>query len=44
LKTRLLGIVAELCRCSRSSEHTARCVVERCGQEPCACVSRLTAD
>jgi RNA polymerase sigma-70 factor (ECF subfamily) len=44
LKTRLLGIVAELCRCSRSSEHTARCVLERCGQEPCACVSRLTAD
>jgi len=44
LKTRLLGIVAELCRCVRSSEHTARCVVERCGQEPCACVSRLTAD
>jgi RNA polymerase sigma factor (sigma-70 family) len=44
LKTRLLGIVAELCRCARSSEHTARCVLERCGQEPCACVSRLTAD
>ena len=44
LKARLLEIVAELCRCSRSSEHTARCVLERCGQEPCACVSRLTAD
>jgi RNA polymerase sigma-70 factor (ECF subfamily) len=44
LKAQLLEIVAELCRCSRSSEHTARCVLERCGQEPCACVSRLTAD
>jgi RNA polymerase sigma-70 factor (ECF subfamily) len=44
LKAPLLEIVAELCRCSRGSEHTARCVLERCGQEPCACVSRLTAD
>jgi RNA polymerase sigma-70 factor (ECF subfamily) len=44
LKAQLLEIVAELCRCSRSSEHTAQCVLDRCGQEPCACVSRLTAD
>ena len=44
LKSRLLQVVAELCRCSRSSEHTARCMLERCGQEPCACVTRLTAD
>jgi len=44
LKARLLAIVAELCACSRSSEHTAQCPLERCGQEPCACVSRLTAD
>ncbi len=44
LKSRLLEVVGELCRCSRSSEHTARCTLERCGQEPCACVSRLTAD
>ena len=44
LKARLLEIVAQLCRCSRSSEHTTRCVLDRCGQEPCDCVSRLTAD
>jgi RNA polymerase sigma-70 factor (ECF subfamily) len=44
LKARLLAIVAELCACSRSSEHTAQCVLDRCGLEPCACVSRLTAD
>jgi RNA polymerase sigma-70 factor (ECF subfamily) len=47
LKTQLLEIVAELCRCSRSGEHTAQCALERCGQcgqEPCACVARLTAD
>ena len=44
LKSRLLAIVAELCACSRSSEHTAQCVLERCGQEPCACVSRLFAE
>jgi len=44
LKARLLAIVAELCACSRSSEHTAQCPLERCGQEPCACVSRLSAD
>jgi RNA polymerase sigma-70 factor, ECF subfamily len=47
LKGRLLAMVAELCRCSRSSEHTAQCLLERCGQcgqEPCACVARLTAD
>ena len=44
LKSRLLEMVAELCRCSRGGEHTTRCVLERCGQEPCACVSRLFAD
>jgi hypothetical protein len=44
LKARLLAIVAELCGCSRSSEHTAQCVLERCGQEACECVARLTAD
>lgn len=44
LKSRLLEMVAELCRCSRDSEHTTRCVLDRCGQEPCACVSRLIAD
>jgi RNA polymerase sigma-70 factor (ECF subfamily) len=47
LKTRLLELVAELCRCSRSSEHTAQCTLEQCGQcgqKPCACVARLAAD
>jgi RNA polymerase sigma-70 factor (ECF subfamily) len=44
LKTRLLGMVADLCRCSADREHTVRCVLERCGQEACECVSRLTAD
>ena len=44
LRSRLLEMVAELCRCSRDSEHTTRCVLDRCGEEPCACVSRLTAD
>jgi RNA polymerase sigma-70 factor (ECF subfamily) len=47
LKARLLAVVAELCACSRSSEHTAQCALERCGQcgqEPCACVARLAAD
>lgn len=44
LKARLLEIVAELCACSRNGEHTTRCVLDRCGQEPCACVSRLTTD
>ena len=44
LKSRLLESVAELCRCSRDSEHTAQCVLDRCGQEPCECVARLTAD
>jgi len=47
LKARLLEMGAELCRCARDSEHTARCGLDRCGQcgqEPCECVSRLTAD
>jgi RNA polymerase sigma-70 factor (ECF subfamily) len=44
LKSRLLEIVAELCQCSRDGDHTARCVLERCGAEPCACVTRLLAD
>jgi RNA polymerase sigma-70 factor (ECF subfamily) len=44
LKVRLLEMVAELCRCSRDREHTTRCVLERCGEEPCACISRLAAD
>ncbi len=44
LKSRLLEIVAELCRCSRDGEHTTRCLLERCGQEACACVSRLFAE
>lgn len=47
LKARLLAIVAELCACSRSSEHTAQCALDRCGQcgqEPCACVARLASD
>jgi RNA polymerase sigma-70 factor (ECF subfamily) len=44
LKARLLEMVAELCACSRSAEHTTRCVLERCGQEACECVARLTAD
>jgi RNA polymerase sigma-70 factor (ECF subfamily) len=44
LKSRLLESVAELCRCSQSAEHTTRCVLHRCGQEPCDCVSQLTAD
>jgi RNA polymerase sigma-70 factor (ECF subfamily) len=35
LKSRLLEIVGELCRCTWSSEHTTRCVLDRCGQEPC---------
>jgi RNA polymerase sigma-70 factor (ECF subfamily) len=41
LKARLLEKVAELCACSGSSEHTTRCVLERCGKESCDCVSRL---
>jgi RNA polymerase sigma-70 factor (ECF subfamily) len=41
LKSRLLESVAELCRCSQSTEHTTRCVLDRCGQEPCDCVSHL---
>ena len=44
LKTRLLEMVAEMCRCARSSEHAAQCTPEQCGQEPCACVAQLTAD
>jgi RNA polymerase sigma-70 factor (ECF subfamily) len=44
LKARLLEIVAELCACSRSSEHATQCTLERCGQQPCACVARLAAD
>ena len=44
LKSELLEIVAELCRCSRSGEHAAQCALERCGQEPCACVARLSED
>ena len=44
LKSQLLETVAELCRCSRDGEHTTRCVLERCGQETCACVSRLFAE
>jgi RNA polymerase sigma-70 factor (ECF subfamily) len=44
LKSRLLEIVGELCRCTWSSEHTTRCVLDRCGQEPCECVARLTTD
>lgn len=44
LKARLLEMVAELCACSRSAEHTTRCVLERCGQEACECVAQLTAD
>jgi len=41
LKALLLEKVAELCACSGSSEHTTRCVLERCGKESCDCVSRL---
>jgi RNA polymerase sigma-70 factor (ECF subfamily) len=44
LKSRLLETVAELCRCSRDGDHTVRCVLERCGSEPCECVTRLLAD
>ena len=44
LKSRLLEVVAELCLCSRDGGHTARCVLERCGTEPCECVTRLLAD
>ncbi|OFX19229.1 MAG: hypothetical protein A2V77_05300 [Anaeromyxobacter sp. RBG_16_69_14] len=41
LKALLLEKVAELCACSGRSEHTTRCVLERCGKESCDCVSRL---
>ena len=44
LRSRLLEMVTELCHCSRSSEHTAPGVCWIGGQEPCACVARLTAD
>jgi RNA polymerase sigma-70 factor, ECF subfamily len=44
LKARLLESVAELCRCSRSAEHTTQCVLNRCGNETCECVARLTED
>jgi RNA polymerase sigma-70 factor (ECF subfamily) len=44
LKSRLLETVAELCRCSRDGDHTVRCVLERCGTEPCECVTRLLDD
>jgi len=44
LKSRLLEVVAELCLCSRDGGHTARCILERCGTEPCECVTRLLAD
>jgi len=44
LKARLLEMVGDLCRCARNSEHTTRCVLGRCGQEPCDCVSQLMAD
>lgn len=44
LKGQLLQAVAELCKCARTTGHSVRCVMERCGQEPCDCVSQLTAD
>ncbi|MEW6749396.1 MAG: RNA polymerase sigma factor [Candidatus Latescibacterota bacterium] len=44
LKARLLRTVAELCQCQRDAEHTARCVLDRCGTEECGCVSRLQGE
>ena len=44
LKSSLLEVVAELCLCSRDGGHTARCVLERCGTEPCQCVTSLLVD
>jgi RNA polymerase sigma-70 factor (ECF subfamily) len=43
LKSRLLEVVANLCECTQDAEHTARCVLERCGAGACGCVARLTA-
>ena len=46
LKSRLLDVVAQLCECSRDTEHTARCVRcvrDRCGVDACGCVIRLRA-
>lgn len=44
LKSRLLQMVAELCGCARSTDHTLRCVMPRCGAESCECVDLLLAD
>ncbi len=43
LRSRLLEVVANLCECSRDTQHRARCEVQRCGAEPCGCVDRLKA-
>jgi RNA polymerase sigma-70 factor (ECF subfamily) len=46
LKSRLLEVVAQLCECSRDTEHTercVRCVRDRCGDDACGCVIRLQA-
>jgi len=41
LKRQLLKAVAELCACARTDSHTVRCVMERCGTEPCECIARI---
>lgn len=44
LKSRLLEVVAELCECRESGNKTGRCILERCGLEPCACLDYLWSE